>query len=75
MDQRLIDILRIMVPAKIAEELVNVQKIDMSAEDLGKACDVLAALHNMHHPEDNWHTSLVAKLKTTEEQTSDDQEK
>ena len=62
MDQNLIDLLRKTVPNRIAEELISVQKIDLSIEDLNAACNVIAAMHNRNHPEDNWPTSLVAVM-------------
>lgn len=64
MDQKLIALLRKTIPARIAEELVSVQPINLSMEDLNNACNVLAALHNLNHPGDSWPTSLEAEHKT-----------
>lgn len=57
----LIEMIRKTEPNRIAKELVNAQPMNISAEDLNEACEFLAALHNLNHPDDQWPTKYVVK--------------
>lgn len=60
MNNNLFDLIRSTVPNKIAEDIVSVQPMDITPEQLNEACEVIAALHNLNQPDDEWPTSLVA---------------
>lgn len=61
--KNLIRLIRATEPARIADEFVSVQPVNISIEDFNEACNIIAALHNLNHPDDLWPTSLVAKHK------------
>lgn len=39
MDQNLIDMMRVLIPAQVAKELVSMQPIQLTVDDIDTACD------------------------------------